>query len=112
MGYTPYQPPSKATLVVGFVLWSAACFVFLLFPVLVSVSRRNDPGPTPEKPPRIVAVCGGCGSEWEQIGPGEPGPITTCPNCPMSEEEFERLKDELRKRIKAREQSGEPTDAH
>jgi hypothetical protein len=46
----------------------------------------------------IITVCSGCGTEWESMGPGQPKPITTCPNCPMTPEEFERLKEEMRKR--------------
>ncbi len=46
----------------------------------------------------VITVCSGCGTEWESMGPGQPKPITTCPNCPMTPEEFERLKEEMRKR--------------
>ena len=52
----------------------------------------------PERPKPIITVCSGCGSEWESYGPGKPEPITKCPNCPMTPEEFERLKEEMRKR--------------
>ncbi len=52
----------------------------------------------PEPPKPIITVCSGCGTEWESMGPGQPKPITTCPNCPMTPEEFERLKEEMRKR--------------
>jgi len=46
----------------------------------------------------VITVCSGCGTEWESMGPGHPEPITKCPNCPMTPEEFERLKEEMRKR--------------
>ena len=52
----------------------------------------------PEPPKPIITVCSGCGTEWESMGPGQPKPITTCPNCPMTPEEFERLKEEMLKR--------------
>jgi hypothetical protein len=52
----------------------------------------------PVKPVRAVTVCSGCGSEWTAMHDGPMEPITQCPNCPMSEEEFERLKESLRRR--------------
>lgn len=58
----------------------------------------KTPAPKPVDTPPAIVVCSGCGSEFEEYGPGPSKPITQCPNCPMSEEEFERLKDELRKR--------------
>jgi len=42
-----------------------------------------------------ITICSGCGSEWESFGPGEP--IDKCPNCPMTPEEFEALKEQVRK---------------
>ena len=51
----------------------------------------------PNVPPaRTVTACSGCGSEWESAGPTKP--ITTCPNCPLSDEEWERLKKQIRER--------------
>jgi hypothetical protein len=52
----------------------------------------------PVKPARAVTVCSGCGSEWRSMYDGPMEPISQCPNCPMSDEEFERLKEEVRKR--------------
>jgi hypothetical protein len=57
-----------------------------------------DVASKPEPPKPIITVCSGCGTEWESMGPGQPKPITTCPNCPMTPEEFERLKEEMRRR--------------
>jgi len=52
--------------------------------------------PAPPPPPKIVVtVCSGCGEPWR----GEyTGPITRCPNCPLSDEEWERLKKQVRDR--------------
>lgn len=43
-------------------------------------------------------MCSGCGTEWWSQSGKKPEPITKCPNCPMSEEEFEALKEQMRKR--------------
>jgi len=51
----------------------------------------------PAQPPVVVTVCSGCGAEWESYD-GQAEPITKCPNCPMSEEEWEALKESIRKR--------------
>ena len=53
---------------------------------------------TPPKPNEVVTVCSGCGSEWYSYDGKPAEPITKCPNCPMSEEEFEALKEQVRKR--------------
>ncbi len=83
---------------------SASSAGYLALLVLIGVSAAivgcnsaSNPKP-PEQPKPIITVCSGCGSEFESYGPGEPKPITTCPNCPMTPEEFERLKEEVRKR--------------
>ena len=55
----------------------------------------------PEAPRSVVTVCSGCGSEWTSYGPGDREPITKCPTCPMTPEEFEALKDQVRKRLEA-----------
>jgi hypothetical protein len=52
----------------------------------------------PEVSRPIITICSGCGSEWESYGPGDVKPITKCPNCPMTPEEFEALKEQVRKR--------------
>ena len=50
----------------------------------------------------VPNVCQGCGSEWYPVFPdrdyGPSEPITRCPNCPMSEDEFEALKAIIRER--------------
>lgn len=53
--------------------------------------------PKPPAPRKVITVCSGCGSEWESYGTGEHEPITKCPNCPMSMEEFELLKERVRR---------------
>lgn len=68
--------------------------IFLL--ILAGCSQQRDT--KPEKPVRVITICSGCGSEWESLGPGDVEPITKCPNCPMSIEEFEALKEQVRQR--------------
>jgi hypothetical protein len=53
---------------------------------------------TPAAPVWYVEVCSGCKTEWRSQCPQEP--IDRCPECPMSEEEFERLKESVRNRSK------------
>ena len=55
------------------------------------------------KPAAPVAnVCQRCGSAWYPVFPdrdrGPREPITRCPECPMSEAEFEALKAAVRER--------------
>ena len=55
------------------------------------------------KPAAPVAnVCQGCGAAWYPVFPnrdyGPSEPITRCPECPMSEAEFEALKAAVRER--------------
>lgn len=76
--------------------------VFLL--MLSGCSQQLDT--KPEKPVRIITICSGCGSEWHSLVPGDVEPITKCPNCPMSMEEFEELKEQVRNR-KAKEVENE-----
>ena len=58
-------------------------------------TQRNDTPPTPKE---VVTVCSGCGSEWYSYDGKPAEPITKCPNCPMSEEEWQALKEQMRKR--------------
>jgi hypothetical protein len=55
-------------------------------------------------------VCQRCGAEWYPVFPdrdrGPREPIMRCPECPMSEAEFEALKAAVRER-KAERQEGE-----
>jgi hypothetical protein len=64
--------------------------------VLILVAKSLNA--KPRTPQVFVTVCSGCGSEFESYGPGKPEPITKCPNCPMSEDEWEALKEQMRKR--------------
>ena len=73
----------------------AFCFSLVL---LASGCKQNR-AIEPDTPPHTITVCSGCGSEWQSYGPGKPAPITKCPNCPMTEEEFEALKEQVRKRL-------------
>jgi hypothetical protein len=53
--------------------------------------RSVEPPKPPETPKPIITVCSGCGTEWESMGPGQPEPITKCPNCPITPEELDAL---------------------
>jgi hypothetical protein len=70
--------------------------------MLISVlALRALPDKKPLAPQRVVTVCSGCGSEWvlvSSIDATPMTPISTCPNCPLSMDEFERLKEQVRKR--------------
>jgi len=78
---------------------SSAGYLALLFSLALPVVAAGCGQATKHEVRKpIITVCSGCGTEWESMGPGQPKPITTCPNCPMSPEEFERLKEEMRKR--------------
>jgi hypothetical protein len=57
--------------------------------------------PTPQ-PAVVVTVCSGCGTEWRSHGYFPPEPITKCPECPMSLDEFEALKARVRKELEDR----------
>lgn len=60
------------------------------------MQQRNT---KPEKFVPVITICSGCGSEWHSLVPGDVEPITKCPNCPMSMEEFEALKEQVRQRL-------------
>ena len=60
-------------------------------------ARTQFPPPQPAKPKLIAVTCEGCGCVWESYD-GHRDRIKECPNCPMSEEEFERLKEAARNR--------------
>ena len=74
-----------ATAVVGLALVGAALSWWLL---------------TPAAP--VANVCQRCGAAWYPVFPdrdyGPQEPITRCPECPMSMEEFEALKRAVRER--------------
>jgi hypothetical protein len=50
---------------------------------------------------RETQVCSGCGAEWTTLHKDRfwkpSAPITRCPECPMTEEEFEKLKEQVRR---------------
>lgn len=50
---------------------------------------------------REVQVCSGCGTEWVTLHKDRfwkpSNPITQCPNCPLTEEQFEKLKEQVRR---------------
>jgi hypothetical protein len=78
-----------------------ACGVLLVVAIMaiggwIVASCLSRPMP-PENHTPVVTVCSGCGSEWHSLVPGPHKPITKCPNCPMSDEEFEALKRKYRK---------------
>jgi hypothetical protein len=81
---------------IGVVSW----LVFTAGLVAAAYLLRLELQPSePVKPARAVTVCSGCGSKWTAMHDGPMEPITQCPNCPMSDEEFELLKEQARKRI-------------
>ena len=90
--YTEFVAVGVAVLV-GIALLGAALSWWLLVPS----------APVPN-------VCQRCGAAWYPVFPdrdyGPQEPITRCPNCPMSLEEFEALKAAVRER-KAEQQEGE-----
>ena len=55
--------------------------------------------PPPDRPRLIAVTCEGCGAVW-QAYEGHRERVKACPNCPMSDKEFERLKEEAGKRVK------------
>lgn len=72
--------------------------LFVIASICRTASRNPQPKAEAEKP-RTITVCSGCGTEWESMGEGPHKPITRCPNCPMGEEEWGRLKEEVRKQL-------------
>jgi len=75
--------------------------------LLVAVMAGGCSQPTPSQKPApqpaaVVTICSGCGAEWRSYGDGPHEPITHCPECPMSLDEFEALKARVRKDIKDR----------
>jgi len=81
--------------------------ILAVLPMLISVLalRALPDKPTPQ---RIVTICSGCGSEWSLVSPvgGPMKPIDTCPNCPLSMDEFELLKKEMREKIEREKNKG------
>lgn len=77
--------------------WAVIAWIALAAWIGTGCTQRNV---TPPKPKKVVTVCSGCGTEWWSQSGKPSEPITKCPNCPMSEEEFEALKEQIRKRTK------------
>lgn len=78
--------------------------VWLALFVIASICRTASLKPPPKaevEKPRTITVCSGCGTEWWSESGKPPKPRTKCPNCPMSEEEWETLKEEMRKQLEA-----------
>jgi hypothetical protein len=73
-----------------------AIVVLICVGAWIVASYLSRPAP-PENHTPVVTVCSGCGSEWHSRGPGPHDSIEKCPNCPMSDEEFEALKRKYRK---------------
>ena len=72
------------------ILWAA---------IVAMLAAGCESNKKPQSPQGYVTVCSGCGTEfWSPSWGGPPKPITKCPNCPMSEEEWEALKEQMRKR--------------
>lgn len=81
----------------GCLLVMLALFAFASF----CREEAMKPPPKSEAENHTVTVCSGCGSEWESFDDKPSDPITKCPNCPMSDEEFEALKEAARKRLRS-----------
>jgi hypothetical protein len=71
----------------------------LLLAVALLGGCATPPVAPPDRPKLIAVTCENCGCVWESYD-GHRDRIKQCPNCPMSEKEFERLKEEARKRLK------------
>jgi len=72
---------------------SAGSIAVLVLALIAGCTAPAQPTPTPD-----IRICEGCGTRWETPNPEpNPQPIKQCPNCPMTPEEFERLKEQLRK---------------
>jgi hypothetical protein len=76
---------------------------FIVSVVLIACSLfgcRPQPRsiPTPAQPKPVITVCSGCGTEWRSYDQGPHNPISKCPECPMSIDEFEALKKAVRER--------------
>jgi len=84
------EPKDATYAIIGGTILSVLLMLISVFALFGLLDKRR---PAPQ---RIVTVCSGCGSEWESDGPTKP--ITTCPNCPLSDEEWERLKKQVRDR--------------
>ena len=67
--------------------WLAAADLLVYF---------SQPPKKPPLPPVVITICSGCGTEWHSYGE-RASPIKKCPNCPMSEEEFEALKERAKR---------------
>ena len=50
-----------------------------------------------QRPALVDVTCDGCGAVWQAYQGHRPR-INACPNCPRSDEDFERLKEAARKR--------------
>ena len=90
--------PRDATLaIIGGTIFS----VLLMLTSVLALHVFAFPDKPRPAPPRTVIICRGCGSEWSLVSSLDETPmkpILTCPNCPLSMGEFERLKDQVRKR--------------
>ena len=77
-------------------MWCVAFTAFAALTVWAAFSLNRPRKPA--DPVWYVEVCSGCKTEWRSQYPQEP--IDRCPECPMSEEELERLKESVRNRSK------------
>lgn len=68
--------------------------------VLPRLRRIGEEAEQASEEPSDPAVrkCSGCGAEWKNLGPGPYEPITECPECPMSMDEFQALQKAARER--------------
>ena len=68
----------------------------LLLTVALLAGCATPPAVPPDAPKLIAISCECCGCVWETYLKR----IQQCPNCPMSDKEYERLKEEAKKRLK------------
>jgi len=70
----------------------------LVVSIFSGCNPQQTPQPIPVQPEPVITVCSGCGTEWRSYDKGPHKPISKCPECPMSIEEFETLKKAVRER--------------
>ena len=86
------EPRDATIAIIGGTILSV---LLMLISVLALLRLPDKPRAAPRK---TVTICSGCGSEWSLVSSLDETPIkpiTTCPNCPLSMDEFERLKNQV-----------------
>lgn len=83
-------------------LAGAAAYVFFCLVVFWFLATRTMPNEQPKhhKAKTYITACSGCGFLWKSYEP-DITPITRCPNCQMSNEQFEELKRTVKDQLDA-----------